>query len=442
MTPGKSSDDDTMNGRAASEMQDPNVKAESSSTKEPSPAVDEEQLLSKLKNVPVSKLKEILTDQIDLEIRLKHKELTLTEEEIGKCESQMITLRNYYKVPGKKLIEGEPNDFTLKYYDLLNRSLSVNYEQQNLQGLSSQGNTDSVAASGGAFPNMGPVAGHSYRTRSTTSSLRPSTNASGHRAGTIGCLYRRTDGIIVKLTCPDCKRSNFSSAQGFLNHSRIAHTQEYTSQDAAALICGEILPDNEQDEEGLASLKSLNEKGLNPNKNLNVDEIYFNGLSNSLNTVHRSSIDKSVLPLDKDESKSSVITAKPRPPEESELMKKLIKGGVTKDKASYEELIGSYKAVESDLTVPDSSDEEDAKSEDPKDAAVDDKRNEDIRKMKRRRSRANVGIVKSQVHTEKDEAEPEVEQEQLDDEQESSNKEPPLPKIKLRMRPDKKKRKN
>lgn len=110
-------DDDQPSGSRSGTSRNDNIK------------VNEEQIMNKIKNVPISKLKEILTDQIDLEIRLKHKELTLTEEEIGKCESQMITLRNYYQVPRETLFESEPNDFTLKYYDLLNRSLSVNYSQ-------------------------------------------------------------------------------------------------------------------------------------------------------------------------------------------------------------------------------------------------------------------------------------------------------------------------
>ena len=90
---------------------------------------------------------------------------------------------------------------------------------------------------------------------------RPSI-ASGIRNPSLGCLYRRTDGVVVRLTCPNCQRSNFSSAQGFLNHSRIAHSKEYTSQDAAALKCGDILPEIKQDLTGEASIKMLVERDL------------------------------------------------------------------------------------------------------------------------------------------------------------------------------------
>lgn len=372
-----------------------------------SPMVDEENLMDKLKNVPISKLKQIITDQIDLEIRLKHKELTLTEEEIGKCESQMITLRNYYKIPRETSFELEPNDFTLKYYDLLNRSLSVNYESPELamtQPPTPQTNPE---------PSEYFGTGHTYRTRSTTSSLRPSSN-SFLKSSLLGCLYRRTDGIVVKLTCSDCKRSNFSLAQGFLNHSRIAHSREFTSQDTAALTCGEVLPDGEQDEEGLSSLKCLRDKGLDPNTNLNVNQMYYEGLTNS-NSISRINMDKSILPLEKDDTRPIV--------QESELMKKLIKNGITTDKKGYEELLESYKPNEQEkLNAEDTgtSDEDTiaTKSEKPS-------------KLKRRRSRANVLMAKTSSTRS-----PTPKNENSPGSQTPEEVHEPLPKIKIRLKPE------
>lgn len=244
------------------------------------PLLDKEALMKKLEQIPVETLRSILTNQVDLEIRLKHRELRLTEEEMGKCEAQMLALRKFFEVPNDVHLDKEPNDFTVKYFDLLNKSLSISYTQ-----IQKQRYQEEPKFKQDVFEQ--PSMSSHYRTRSTTSSLRPSFTTSGLRVA--GCLYRRTDGVVVKLTCPDCHRSNFSSAQGFLNHSRIAHSQEYTSQDAAALRCGEILPNDLQDEEGLASLNMLRLKNKDPSQNLNINEIYFNGLSNSLNTVHRGS---------------------------------------------------------------------------------------------------------------------------------------------------------
>lgn len=249
----------------------------------PSPLIDKEALMEKLELIPIETLRNILTNQVDLEIRLKHKELKLSEEEIGKCEAQMLALRQFFEVPNELSFRNEPNDFTLKYYDILNRSLSINFTklQQKQFGHANTAVAQSFLETEPAEP------AHSYRTRSTTSSLRPSIGGLSLRVA--GCIYRRTDGIIVRLTCPDCQRSNFSSAQGFLNHNRIAHNKEFASQDDAALKCGEVLPDAYQDEEGLASLAALKEKCLNGANNLNINNLFFDGFSKSSSGTPKSS---------------------------------------------------------------------------------------------------------------------------------------------------------
>jgi len=62
-------------------------------------------------------------------------------------------------------------------------------------------------------------------------------------------LKRKSDGKMVKLVCPDCGRSDFGSAQGFINHCRIGHQRNFASHDAAAEGCGEPV---EVDESGVA----------------------------------------------------------------------------------------------------------------------------------------------------------------------------------------------
>lgn len=295
--------------------------------------IDKQALLQKLDAIPAETLRSILTNQVDLEIRLKHKELRLSEDELGKCEAQMLALRQFFDVPSSISFEHEPSDFTLRYYDVLNKQLSVNYTRLQKEQYVHEHPTFKET-----MFDAEPV--HSYRTRSTTLSLRPSL---GPAVRIAGCLYRRTDGVVVKLTCPDCHRSNFSSAQGFLNHSRIAHSKEYTSQDAAALRCGEILPDEFQDDEGRASVAQLTARGVDPAKNLNVTEMYFNGLSKSLNTVHRGEEGE------RDEREGKEKKEKSRIKSEGgdggdELMKKLIRSGVAHDAKEYEALVGEYRA--------------------------------------------------------------------------------------------------
>ncbi|CAH2355343.1 hypothetical protein CLIB1423_25S00166 [[Candida] railenensis] len=413
-----------------------------------------EVLMKKLQDMPMETLKAIITNQLDLEIRLKHKELSLTEKEVGKCESQMITLRKFFKIPSNVNFDNEPNGFTHKYSNLLSQALNVNYE--NISKLSSladllgpgailggavgDGNrisysaSSSVSSMGGAgqgdgfgsgeFTSGGSLGGddgdlptHSYRTRSTTSSLRPSSSMSSRRQ-TYGCLYRRTDGIIVKLTCPTCLRSNFSSAQGFLNHSRIAHSKEYTSQDAAALQCGEILPNEEQDEEGILSLQNLKLKGLDPKNHLNVNEIYFNGLSTSMNyerndgqpsgqskaqnqnqsqnhnqNQHQHHQQASQKPLDIPRRKSN-----------DQLMKKLIAKGITSDKKEYDKLVldtmsevKNSHLFNGEEDEVDEGDNEDSSNTNNNSNSVNNSNNaedESRRDKIRRKSRGGVGISK------------------------------------------------
>jgi len=52
-------------------------------------------------------------------------------------------------------------------------------------------------------------------------------------------IRRKSDQVLVKLVCLDCRRDNFSSTQGFINHCRIAHNRNFASHDAAAMASGE-----------------------------------------------------------------------------------------------------------------------------------------------------------------------------------------------------------
>lgn len=337
----------------------------------PAPLIDKQSLMEKLELIPAETLRSILSDQVDLEIRLKHKEFKLSEEEIGKCEAQMVALRQFFEVPNEISFRNEPSDFTLKYYDILNRSLSVNYTKLRCQQYAQKytGNTQLFLETEQADPP------HSYRTRSTTSSLRPSIAGLSLRVS--GCIYRRTDGIIVRLTCPDCHRSNFSSAQGFLNHNRIAHSKEFASQDDAAIRCGEILPEEFQDEEGLASLAILKEKALDGSSVLNVNEAFFEGFVKSNSATPKSSVGGTSSEYSqrrKSTSRGSHLRANSflggsndfayTPGDGSkELMKKLIKDGVAENSALYKLLVDEFSRTVPNSHLFDNEEEEEEEEE-------------------------------------------------------------------------------
>lgn len=103
-------------------------------------------------------------------------------------------------------------------------------------------------ATRGSFTETGSVAGKSRSQRGTAGSKLQALS-SGYppprdKAGPL-ILKRSTDGQLVKLVCLDCRRDNFSSAQGFINHCRIAHNRGFASHDAAALACGEEIVTDE-----------------------------------------------------------------------------------------------------------------------------------------------------------------------------------------------------
>lgn len=316
----------------------------------------EETIINRLQDISHQELKQILTSQLDLEIQLKHRELNISDNEIGKIESQMLMLRKFFDIPNEKKLNNEPIDFTSKYFDILSKSLTSTFDNFKQIPESTPQFKPSYLDDNNSGVSLVSQPVHSYRTRSTTSSLRPSATsvASGIRNPSLGCLYRRTDGVVVRLTCPNCQRSNFSSAQGFLNHSRIAHSKEYTSQDAAALKCGDILPEIKQDPTGEASIKVLVERGLDPSRNLNINEFLFGGMNTTATVTEE---------LNNPTERSSTISfsynntpklefengggdeEQPTPPSIeplNELMKKLIKEG-TMNKEEYEKLLKETK---------------------------------------------------------------------------------------------------
>jgi ADA HAT complex component 1 len=397
----------------------------------PSPAPGEHSaLMRRLEEMPLDTLKAIITNQLDLEIRLKHKELALTDEEIGRCEAQMITLRKFFKIPQNVDFDNEPNGFTHKYSNILGRALEVNYEKmQRVASIVDAAKGDGAAAAvySSPLPLLDAPQGidgatHSYRTRSTTSSLRPS---SCSRKTTYGCLYRRSDGVITKLTCPTCLRSNFLSAQGFLNHNRIAHSRDFTSQDSAALQCGECLQEEEQDEEGLASILALKAKGLDPSRHLNTTEVLFTKLASfdqfrqiqdqvQLQEQREAALQRQRQQQAQRQQQQAGAGphAQPRRKSNDLLMQKLIAKGITSTKADYDNMVREAMSevkdahlLNGEVDVADNSDSDGPGTE-----------LEETRDKLRRKSRGGVGISKPPTVSTK------------------NNKNSALPKLKLKLR--------
>lgn len=215
-------------------------------------------------------LRQTLSSQISLEILLKHKELRLIDQEIAKCQIALEQLRRCSEIPYP--VTALSQAVSLGQGPVVRSSRSaVPPESPAPWGVTDGPYTrhyakwllpdplfdgaDLPARSGSKIPaGKTPTKG-----RSTRGSFTDSSTATGkskaQRTGKFQALSsgypqpkdkagpmiqkRKSDGQLVKLVCLDCRRDNFSSAQGFINHCRIAHSRNFASHDAAADACGE-----------------------------------------------------------------------------------------------------------------------------------------------------------------------------------------------------------
>lgn len=132
---------------------------------------------------------------------------------------------------------------------------------------------------------------------------------------------------------------------------------------------------------------------------MNVNEIYFHGLSNTLNTVHDSV--KSSKPEKPESSNKSVPSGNSEKslagPRESELMKKLTKGGKMK-KEEYEQLLDEAQMPVANAHLFENEVEEEDVLDEDQSPISDTENMKSI--LKRRKSRGGININFSQEHLE------------------------------------------
>ncbi|KAL4796492.1 hypothetical protein BDV19DRAFT_378204 [Aspergillus venezuelensis] len=268
-TPTGSLADQTFEQRAKNPP--PSIPDEGSS--DPSaPSCDEKPTM---RNVDVGRLRETLEAQLSLEVLLKHNELRLIDQEIAKCQVALEQLRRCAEIPypgsqtagpspavssgtgmsvwapgnGPAPISPAPwgvvnGPYTRHYSRWLlpdprfdggevEPATPMVYGATTLEGRSTRGNPIDTAYLAGKStrPSRGS-------TGTKLQSLPSGYPAPKERAGPM-IIRRKSDGVLVKLVCLDCRRDNFSSTQGFINHCRIAHNRNFASHDAAAVASGE-----------------------------------------------------------------------------------------------------------------------------------------------------------------------------------------------------------
>ncbi|QDS76344.1 hypothetical protein FKW77_002844 [Venturia effusa] len=222
----------------------------------------------------VDKLRAVIEAQLNLEILHKHNELRLIEQELAKCQIGLEQLRRCEVIPypgsqspsmavssgtGPSIPSpaGYSSPSSPAPWGVTDSPYSRHYAKWLVPDPTFdptlQITMDTPMSARGTRATRGsgidlqppPAARHS---RMPSSASRPQVlgevTASGVRPDPM-VLKRQLDGAYVRLKCIHCKRSNFNNVQGFLNHCRIAHHQEYKSHEAAAIACGEVIDHDE-----------------------------------------------------------------------------------------------------------------------------------------------------------------------------------------------------
>ena len=218
-------------------------------------------------------LQQVIENEFNMQILMKHDELRLIEQELAKCQTALEQLRRceLRPYPGSNGLSenvsagvgsaiAPPPGFTRPSYPAPYGVTDGPYSRHYRQWLLHDPQFD-------AMPVYSPFQADPYaRSTRNSGSARhsiskkfvfpgrpsdalqsiPNYPAPAPKDKSAPLVLRRsTDNQLVKLICNNCNRGNFSSIQGFLNHCRIAHKVDYKSHDAAAIDCGRLLDENE-----------------------------------------------------------------------------------------------------------------------------------------------------------------------------------------------------
>lgn len=238
------------------------------------PAVADKPATSR--KVDVSKLRETIEAQLSLEVLLKHNELRLIDQEVAKCQIALEQLRRCAEIPypgsnaagvAQSVSDGTgmavlppgngPAPLSPAPWGVTDGAYTRHYSKWLLPDPRFDGgelNAGATLTAGAGPPLMegrvtranpgdgGAMAAKSRPRRGSGAaklqSLPNGYPAPKEKSGPM-VIRRKSDGILVKLICLDCRRDNFSSTQGFINHCRIAHNRNFSSHDAAAVASGE-----------------------------------------------------------------------------------------------------------------------------------------------------------------------------------------------------------
>ena len=226
----------------------------------------------------LARLKGVISRQFNLEILLKHNELRLIDQEIAKIQIALEQLRRCSVIPYPAMTSDANDILNVVHGKGVTAPPTpgmIPAAQPPPWGVTEGPYTRHYAkwllpdpVFDGAYPeSIGQAsrAGKTIPERQTRGGkeislpmTKPRPRAGFSRYQAVGAgtgehektkgpmiLKRALDGKLVKLVCSNCHREDFNSAQGFINHCRIAHSHNLASHEAAARECGQEIDPNE-----------------------------------------------------------------------------------------------------------------------------------------------------------------------------------------------------
>ncbi|KAF7712760.1 Uncharacterized protein PECH_007334 [Penicillium ucsense] len=221
-------------------------------------------------------VRDTINAQLSLEVLLKHNELRLIDQEIAKCQVALEQLRRCAEIPypgsavsaisadvsagvgASVLAPGNgPAPISPAPWGVTEGAYSRHYARWLLpdprfDGGEVDGASGPMRNGSFAVPEGRSTRGNPLDFSSLAGKTRPSRAMPQSKFQSLSAGYpvpkekpgpmiirRKSDQVWVKLVCLDCRRDNFSSTQGFINHCRIAHNRNFASHDAAAMASGE-----------------------------------------------------------------------------------------------------------------------------------------------------------------------------------------------------------
>ena len=215
-------------------------------------------------------LRDVIDGQFSLELLLKHRELRVIEQEFAKCQVALEQLRRCQMFPypaSSFTFDGMQAAITGSGAAFDNRATHAppwgvaegpytrHYERWLIPDSAfddSIVDPSQTPTFGGEFVPERATRGSKADNCTVAGKSRSQRGSSGARLKALPHGYpeakeekgpmivkRSSDGKMVKLVCLDCRRSNFNSAQGFINHCRIAHSRQFLSHDTAIEASGE-----------------------------------------------------------------------------------------------------------------------------------------------------------------------------------------------------------